>query len=68
MVKIIGKIKWLVYLPLWVVIMLGFFGLILIEYVWVVIKKGKIARKIILSDLAQTCKEKVTGRPKIIAK
>lgn len=64
MKKIIGKIKWLVFLPLWAVIMLGFFGLSLIEYVWVAIKKRKIVRKIIFSDLIQSWKEKMTGRAK----
>ena len=62
--KIIDKIKWLGYLPLWLIIMLGLFGLSLFEYLWVAIKKRKIVRKIIFSNFIQDWKEKVTGRAK----
>ena len=66
MKKIINIIKWLLYFPLWVIMLSGIFAISLIEYVWVMIKKRKIAKKIIYSDLVQTWKEKVTGHPKIV--
>jgi len=68
MKKIVSKVKWLIYFPLWVIILSGIFTVSLIEYIWVMIKKRKLARKIIYSDLVQTWKEKLTGRPKIIIK
>ena len=68
MKKIIGKFKWLIHFPLWVLIISAFFVLSLGEYLWVMIKKRKIAQKIIFSNLIQTWKEKLTGRPKISAK
>jgi len=68
MMKIIGKIKWLAYLPLWTIMLLGLFGLSLVEFVWVAIKKRKMVRKIIFSNLVQGWKEKMTGRAKIITK
>ena len=68
MKKMIGKIKWFSYLPLWALMISALFVLSLGEYVWVMIKKRKIAQKIIFSNLIQTWKEKLTGRPKISAK
>ncbi len=68
MKKIINIIKRFIYIPLWIIVLLMLFGLSFIEWAWVTIKKRKIARKIIYSDLVQTRKEKLTGRPKIIIK
>ena len=60
------KIKGLLYFPLWVVIILTLFGLSLIEYFWLAVKKRKFTQKIIYSDLVQTLKEKLTDHPMII--
>lgn len=68
MKKIINKIQWIVFLPLWVILLIGYFIWNFIQMSWLAIKKNKIAQKIIYSDLVQTQKEKLTGRPKIIIK
>lgn len=66
MEKIVSKLKWPIHFLLWILIVLALFGLNLGEYVWVMIKKRKTAKKIIYFDLVQTWKEKVMGHPKIV--
>jgi len=66
--KIVSKLKWPIHFLLWILIVLAFFGLSLGEYVWVMIKKRKMAQRIIFSNPVQVCKEKLIGRPKITIK
>jgi len=68
MKKAIDTIKRLIYFPLWFVALVGYFIWNFIQMIWLVIKKRSTARKIIYSNLVQTWKEKLTGRPKIIIK
>jgi len=68
MKKMIDKIQWLIFFPVWVTMLIGYFTWSFIQMVWIMIKKTKIAQKVIYSDFIQTWKEKLTGRPKIIMK
>lgn len=65
MEKIINKIRRIILLPAWLIMLTGFFVMNFIQMCSLIIKKTKIVQKVIYSNFIQVRKEKLTGRPKI---
>lgn len=66
MPKLITKTKWLAFLPLWLLAVGGFIFLNFLGACFLAIKKSAIFQRFAYFGAVQACKEKITGRPRII--